>query len=121
MCKVSVKAADGFADVKATDFYYDATLWGNANKVVQGIGNNVFAPGGKCTRAQVVTFLYRLAGSPEVSGKCSFTDVPATAFYYYAVNWAVANGITNGTGNGRFSPNDTCTRAQVVTFLYRAQ
>lgn len=118
VCKVSVKAADGFADVKATDFYYDATLWGNANKVVQGIGNNVFAPGGKCTRAQVVTFLYRLAGSPEVSGKCSFTDVP-DSYYRNAVIWASENKITSGTSATTFSPDETCTRAQAVTFLYR--
>ena len=118
VCRVSVKAADGFADVKNTDFYYEATLWGSANEIVQGIGNNVFAPGAKCSRAQVVTFLYRLAGSPEVSGECSFVDVP-DSYYRNAVIWASENKITSGTSATAFSPDDTCTRAQAVTFLYR--
>ena len=118
MCKVSVKSADGFADVKETDFYYEATLWGNANEIVQGIGNNVFAPGAKCTRAQAVTFLYRLAGSPEVSGDCGFADVP-DSYYRNAVIWAAEKKITSGTSATTFSPDETCTRDQAVTFLYR--
>ena len=118
VCKVSVKAAEGFADVKNTDFYFEATLWGNANEIVQGIGNNVFAPGAKCTRAQVVTFLYRLAGSPEVSGDCVFADVP-DSYYRNAVIWAAENKITSGTSATTFAPDETCTRAQAVTFLYR--
>ena len=118
VCKVSVKAAAGFADVKDSDFYYDAALWGGANKVVEGIGNNVFLPDGECSRAQVVTFLYRLAGSPEVSGDCAFKDVP-DSYYRNAVIWATQNKITTGTSKDTFSPENTCTRAQAVTFLYR--
>ena len=110
-----------FSDVQPGAFYYEAVKWAVANGITQGIGGNRFAPNDTCTRGQVVTFLHRAENSPAASTISSFTDVPATAFYYNAVNWAVANGITNGTGNGRFSPNDTCTRAQVVTFLYRAQ
>ena len=110
-----------FSDVQPGAFYYEAVKWAVANGITTGVGGNRFAPNDSCTRGQVVTFLHRAENSPSVSSVSSFTDVPATAFYYNAVNWAVANGITNGTGNGRFSPNDTCTRAQVVTFLYRAQ
>ncbi len=110
-----------FSDVQPGAFYYEAVKWAVANGITTGVGGNRFAPNDSCTRGQVVTFLHRAENSPGVSSMSSFADVPSTAFYYNAVNWAVANGITNGTGNGRFSPNDTCTRAQVVTFLYRAQ
>ena len=119
--KPIVSANVSFSDVQPGAFYYEAVKWAVANGITQGVGGNRFAPNDTCTRGQVVTFLHRAANSPAASTISSFTDVPATAFYYNAVNWAVANGITNGTGNGRFSPNDTCTRAQVVTFLYRAQ
>ena len=119
--KPTVSANVSFSDVQPGAFYYEAVKWAVANGITQGVGGNRFAPNDTCTRGQVATFLHRAANSPSVSSVSSFTDVPATAFYYNAVNWAVANGITNGTGNGRFSPNDTCTRAQVVTFLYRAQ
>ena len=80
----------------------------------------MFAPNDPCTRAQIVTFLWRAAGSPAPKSISSFTDVPADAFYAKAVAWAVENGITSGTGESKFSPNATCTRAQAVTFLYRA-
>ena len=119
--KPTVSTNVSFTDVQPGAFYYEAVKWAVANGITQGVGGNRFAPNDSCTRGQVVTFLHRAANSPSVSSVSSFTDVPMTAFYYNAVNWAVANGITNGTGNGRFSPNDTCTRAQVVTFLYRAQ
>ena len=119
--KPTVSANVSFSDVQPGAFYYEAVKWAVANGITQGVGGNRFAPNDTCTRGQVATFLHRAANSPSVSSVSSFTDVPATAFYYNAVNWAVANGITNGTGNGRFSPNDTCTRGQVVTFLYRAQ
>ena len=75
VCKVSVRVANGFADVKETDYYYEATLWGSANNIVRGFSADEFAPNAPCTRAQIVTFLYRLAGSPEVSGSCKFADV----------------------------------------------
>ena len=119
--KPTVSANVSFSDVQPGAFYYEAVKWAVANGITTGVGGNRFAPNDSCTRGQVVTFLHRAENSPAASTISSFTDVPATAFYYNAVNWAVANGITNGTGNGRFSPNDTCTRAQVVTFLYRAQ
>ncbi len=118
VCRVSVKAAAGFADVRDGDYYYDAALWGGANKVVQGVGNGIFLPDGECSRAEVVTFLYRLAGSPKVSGECVFKDVP-DSYYRDAVIWATENKITAGTSADTFSPKDTCTRAQAVTFLYR--
>ena len=119
--KPTVSANVSFSDVQPGAFYYEAVKWAVANGITTGVGGNRFAPNDSCTRGQVVTFLHRAENSPSASTISSFTDVPSTAFYYNAVNWAVANGITNGTGNGRFSPNDTCTRAQVVTFLYRAQ
>ena len=110
-----------FSDVQPGAFYYEAVKWAVANGITQGVGGNRFAPNDTCTRGQVVTFLHRAANTPSASTISSFVDVPATAFYYNAVNWAVANGITTGVGGNRFAPNDTCTRAQVVTFLYRAQ
>ena len=119
--KPTVSANVSFSDVQPGAFYYEAVKWAVANGITTGVGGNRFAPNDTCTRGQVVTFLHRAENSPAASTISSFTDVPSTAFYYNAVNWAVTNGITNGTGNGRFSPNDTCTRAQVVTFLYRAQ
>ena len=88
--------------------------------ITNGVSNNMFAPNDPCTRAQIVTFLWRAAGSPAPKNMSSFTDVPADAFYAKAVAWAVENGITSGTGESKFSPNATCTRAQAVTFLYRA-
>ena len=109
------------SDINPGEYYYEAVKWAVANGITDGIGGNRFAPNDTCTRGQVVTFLHRAGNSPSASTISSFSDVPSDAFYYNAVNWAVEKGITNGTGNGRFSPNDTCTRAQVVTFLYRAQ
>lgn len=82
------------------------------------MGNGRFSPDGPCTRGQSVTFLYRAAGAPAVSGS-SFQDVSASSYCADAVQWAVKNGITQGTGAGAFSPNGGCTRAQIVTFLYR--
>ena len=85
-----------------------------------GVSSSLFAPEDGCTRAQIVTFLWRTAGSPESSALSNFNDVPADKYYAKAVAWAVENGITGGTGDGKFSPDATCTRAQAVTFLYRA-
>ena len=119
--KPTVSANVSFSDVQPGAFYYEAVKWAVANGITTGVGGNRFAPNDSCTRGQVVTFLHRAENSPAASTISSFTDVPSTAFYYNAVNWAVANGITDGVGNNRFAPNDTCTRAQVVTFLYRAQ
>ena len=119
--KPTVSANVSFSDVQPGAFYYEAVKWAVANGITTGVGGNRFAPNDTCTRGQVVTFLHRAENSPSASTVSSFTDVPSDAFYYNAVNWAVANGITSGVGNNRFAPNDTCTRAQVVTFLYRAQ
>ena len=85
-----------------------------------GTTATTFSPNAACTRAQAVTFQYRAAGSPAASGSTSFSDVPANAFYTNAVSWAVQRGVTTGTTASTFSPNTTCTRAQIVTFLYRA-
>ena len=109
-----------FADVSTDAYYYETVKWAAKNGITGGVGNGLFAPDAPCTRAQIVTFLWRAAGSPEPKNASSFSDVPASAYYARSVAWAVENGITTGTGNGRFSPDATCTRAQSVTFLYRA-
>ena len=113
-------AADYFADVPANSYYADAVLWAAKNGITGGIGNGLFGPNQPCTRAQIVTFLWRAAGSPEPKAMSSFADVSMDAYYAKAVAWAVENGITTGTGDGKFSPDATCTRAQSVTFLFRA-
>ena len=109
-----------FKDVPVDAYYYEAVKWAAEKGITGGVGNGLFAPNQPCTRAQIVTFLWRAAGSPEPKTMSSFADVPADAFYAKAVAWAVENGITGGTGDGKFSPDATCTRAQAVTFLYRA-
>lgn len=109
-----------FVDVKAGDFFYDAVLWAAQKGITTGVNAVEFGPNLSCTRAQIVTFLWRAAGSPEPKSVSSFADVPADSYYAKAVAWAVENGITGGVGGGRFDPNATCTRAQSVTFLYRA-
>ena len=115
--KVSGNA--GFVDVKSSDYYYDAVKWAVANGITTGTDATHFSPNATCTRGQVVTFMYRAEGSPATSGSCGFVDVKSADYYYNAVIWAVANEITNGTDATHFSPSATCTRAQVVTFLYR--
>ncbi|WP_352408241.1 S-layer homology domain-containing protein [Lawsonibacter hominis] len=107
-----------FADVKTSDYYYDAVLWAVANGVTVGTSDTTFCPDMAVTRAQAVTFQWRAAGSPVVSGS-NFDDVAADAYYVNAVTWAVANGITNGTGGNNFGPDAAVTRAQAVTFLWR--
>lgn len=107
-----------FADVSADAWYYDAVLWAVANGVTVGTSATTFSPDAPVTRSQAVTFQWRAAGSPVVAGD-SFDDVAADAYYAGAVTWAVANGITNGTGGNKFSPEVTVTRAQAVTFLWR--
>ena len=109
-----------FKDVPVDAYYYEAVKWAAEKGITGGVGNKLFAPNQPCTRAQIVTFLWRAAGSPAPKNMSSFADVPADAFYAKAVAWAVENGITGGTGDGKFSPDATCTRAQSVTFLYRA-
>ena len=109
-----------FADVSTDAYYYEAVKWAAKKGITGGTGDGTFNPNGSCTRAHIVTFLWRAAGSPAPKSTVSFADVPADSYYAKAVAWAVENGITLGTGDGTFSPNATCTRAQSVTFLYRA-
>ena len=112
-------SATQFVDVPASAYYADAVKWAVEKGITNGTDDTHFSPDAGCTRAQAVTFLYRAAGSPDVSVSDSFSDVPANQYYAKAVAWAVANGITNGTGDKTFSPDATCTRAQIVTFLMR--
>ena len=114
------KAALSFADVKPGDIFYEAVQWAVERGITKGTSSTNFSPFAPCTRGQIVTFLYRSAGSPKVSGACDFSDVSAGSFCHDAVIWASSEGITKGTSAGHFSPNEGCTRAQVVTFLYRA-
>ena len=126
--KVEVKATfmednsvlNFFYDVPNDAYYYEAIKWAAENGITGGVGNSLFAPNQPCTRAQIVTFLWRAAGSPEPKNMSNFSDVPADSYYAKAVAWAVENGVTTGTGDGKFGPDATCTRAQSVTFLFRA-
>ena len=126
--KVEVKATfmeensvlNFFYDVPNGAYFYEAVKWAVENGITTGVGNDLFAPEQPCTRAQIVTFLWRAAGSPEPKTASSFTDVSASAYYAKAVAWAVENGITNGMTETTFAPDATCTRGQSVTFLYRA-
>lgn len=108
-----------FKDVSSTDHFYNAVLWAVENGITSGVSVDTFTPNATVNRAQTVTFLYRAAGSPTVSGG-SFSDVSANAYYANAVAWAAQINITSGTGNGKFSPGADCTRGQIVTFLYHA-
>lgn len=110
-----------FTDVQAGSYYYDAVLWAVEQGITSGTSATTFAPDAVCTRAQTVTFLWRQAGTPVVNYAMSFADVDASAYYGEAVRWAVSEGITSGTSATTFSPNVDCTRAQIVTFMYRAE
>ena len=114
------KSAPDFTDVKAGKWYTDAIAWAVGQGITNGVGNGLFAPDEGCTRGQIVTFLWRAAGSPEPKELSGFADVGASKFYAKAVAWAVENGITTGTAAESFEPNAVCTRAQAVTFLCRA-
>ena len=127
--KVEVKATfmednsmlNFFYDVPNGAYFYEAVKWAVKNGITTGVGNDLFAPEQPCTRAQIVTFLWRAAGSPEPKGAASgMTDVVSGSYYEKAVAWAIENGITTGTTTSTFSPDATCTRAQAVTFLARA-
>lgn len=113
------KTASSFTDVPANAYYAKAVAWAVENGITNGMTATMFAPDATCTRGQSVTFLYR-ALKGTASGSTNFTDVQSDAFYADAINWAVANNVTNGTSNTTFSPNADCTRAEIVTFLYRA-
>lgn len=110
-----------FTDVDSGAYYYDAVLWAVEQGITSGTSATTFAPDAAVTRGQTVTFLYRAAGAPAVSGSSAFTDVAADAYYASAVVWAVSEGVTNGTSATTFSPDADCTRAQIVTFMYRAE
>ena len=113
------KQLSTFGDVLADAYYAKAVAWAVENGITDGMSDTTFAPGTICTRAQGVALLYRAAGNPAVSGSAAFTDVPADAYYADAAAWAEQKGITGGIGNGLFGPHNNCTRAQIVTFLYR--
>ena len=109
-----------FTDVKAGEYYYKAVLWAVEQGITQGMSKTTFGTNATCTRGQVATFLWRFKGAPSVTGNNPFKDVEKDAYYYEPVLWAVDMGITNGTSETTFAPNATCTRGQIVTFLYRA-
>ena len=113
-------ARSPFTDVKAGSYYYDAVLWAVEQGITSGTTPTTFSPDATCTRGQIVTFLYHSWGDPEVETRASFRDVPAGAYYAEPVNWAADWGVTGGTSATTFSPNAFCTRAQIVTFLYRS-
>ena len=125
--KVTVKAAftkagapaGGFTDVAADAYYADAVKWAVEKGITNGLTATTFGPNNSCTRGQMVTFLWRAAGSPAAAGSSHFTDVVSGEYYCDAVLWAVEKGITNGTSAATFSPNATVNRGQTVTFLYR--
>lgn len=125
--KVEVKAAfteevkiSPFRDVPTDAYYYEAVKWAQKKGITGGIGDGLFGPNQPCTRAQIVTFLWRAAGSPVVNYAMDLADVSGDAYYAEAVRWALSQGITTGTADGRFAPDATCTRAQGMTFLFRA-
>ncbi len=118
-CPEPASAKNPFTDVKSGAYYYKAVLWAVENGITQGTSKTTFGPDQGCTRGQVATFLHRTEGTPKAGGKNPFTDVKSGTYYYDAVLWAVANNITNGTSATMFSPDATCTRGQIVTFLYR--
>lgn len=116
-----IETTMNFWDVKQGDYYYDAVKWAVEKRITEGTGANFFSPNASCTRAQMVTFLWRAAGSPAPKSTANpFTDVSANDYFYNAVLWAVENGITTGASTDRFAPGATVSRAQTVTFLYRA-
>ena len=119
--RATFKKAPSFSDVKSGEYYYDPVMWAVQKGITNGTSATTFSPTKACSRAEVVTFLWRANGSPAPSSTDNpFSDVPAGQWYTDAVLWAVERGITTGTGGGKFSPDKVCTRAEVVTFLKRA-
>ncbi len=112
--------APAVTDVESDSYYADAVAWAVEQGITTGTSDTEFSPEAACTRAQAVTFLWCAAGSPEVSGENPFADMSEDDYYYTAVLWALQNGITTGTSDDAFSPDATCTRAEIVTFLHRA-
>ena len=109
-----------FTDVPVGSYYYNAVLWAIENGITEGTSDTTFSPDATCSRAQIVTFLWRAGGSPAASGNSAFTDVASDAYYAAAVIWAEKNDITGGIGGGLFGSNNDCTRGQIVTFIYRS-
>ena len=109
-----------FSDVKPGSYYASAVMWAVENGITNGTGKNLFSPDDNCSRAQIVSLIWRAQGSPASGTANPFTDVKSSAYYAGAVMWAVKSGITLGTGKTEFSPNNNCTRAQIVTFIWRA-
>ena len=109
-----------FTDVPVGSYYYNAVLWAIENGITEGTSDTMFSPDATCSRAQIVTFLWRAGGSPAASGNSAFTDVASDAYYAAAVIWAEKNDITGGIGGGLFGSNNDCTRGQIVTFIYRS-
>lgn len=110
-----------FSDVATDAYYAKAVAWAVEKGIVSGLGDGRFAPDALCTRADIMCFLYRAAGSPDVMGDAPFLDVPTDAYYAKAVAWAAKNGIASGVSNGYFAPDKTCTRSDAITFLYRSK
>ena len=115
------RTSNPFRDVSSGQYYYKAVLWAVEEGVTSGMSATSFAPNQTCTRAQIVTFQWRAAGEPTATGSNAFKDVANSAYYASAVRWAVKNGVTTGTSTTTFSPDAACTRAQIVTFLHRAE
>lgn len=113
------RTSNPFRDVKSSDYYYKAVLWAVENNITSGTSDTTFSPNQSCTRGQIMTFLYKAAGSPSVSGSNPFRDVAYGDYFYRPVLWAVRNDITSGTSATAFSPSASCTRGQIVTFLYK--
>lgn len=120
-CKAHDEAGSGFADVKNGAYYYDAVKWAVGSGITRGTSSACFSPDEGCSRAQIVTFLWRAAGSPKCDADVKFSDVRPGSYYYNAVKWAVSNRITKGTSSNTFSPDDECTRAQIAVLLHRAK
>ncbi len=114
-----VSGSNPFGDVSSSDYCCQACVWAVRQGVAQGTGANTFSPNRTCTRAEAMAFLWRAAGSPSVGGSSGFSDVPSGEYYAAAVTWAHRNGIAEGTSATTFSPNQTCTRAQIIEFIYR--
>ena len=115
-----VMSINPFVDVTEADYYYKAVLWAAEKGITAGVGDNRFAPGQECTRAQILTFLWAAMDKPASNVEVNFNDVHEGDYYYNAVAWAYENGITAGMGGGAFGVDVLCTRAHVITFLYRA-
>ena len=110
-------AENPFTDVAKTDYFYDAAVWASKKGMVEG---NIFSGDTPCTRSSTVTYMWKNAGAPGASASAAFTDIPGNAGYAAAVAWAVENGVTSGTSKTTFSPDEICSRGQIVTFLHRA-